>query len=124
MTDTQANTTSKPDGRADDGAFLFALGRAITEARVNLGLSQAALAARLGLNQSALSRWEMGRSSLTVLDLQHVAAHLSTTAPALIEAAEKIKAANLREYEAPRIINPKRVKSTRTIRVLVESPRP
>jgi predicted transcriptional regulator len=47
-----------------------ALARAMVEARVRAGLTQAALAARMGTRQTAIARLEAGRSSPSLTTLK------------------------------------------------------
>ncbi|MGF0312491.1 helix-turn-helix domain-containing protein [Rhodococcus sp. IEGM1428] len=54
--------------------------------RVEAGLTQVKVAARLGVPQSFVSKYESGERRLDVIELQHVARALGTTATAVLKA--------------------------------------
>ena len=53
--------------------------------RKNLGISQAELAKRLGIGQSAIANWEAGIRSPSLKELERIAKALNTTITRLIE---------------------------------------
>jgi len=64
------------------------VGRMVEIRRKQLGISQEPLARALGITQSAFSRLERGRSTLTVTQLRIIARHLSIRAAELLDEAE------------------------------------
>ena len=61
-----------------------AVAQSIRIARRIAGLSQAQLAARLGVTQTAVSYWESGKRGMTVANLLQVAAELGCPASVLL----------------------------------------
>ena len=70
----------------EDASLAFAIGRRIRERRVAQGFTVADLAQRLGRASSQVSLIENGRRELKVSELRQVAAALSTTVDALMNA--------------------------------------
>jgi Zn-dependent peptidase ImmA (M78 family)/DNA-binding XRE family transcriptional regulator len=84
------------------------LGRKIHQARVASGMSQAALAARLGRTQAAVSNWESGRRSPDIEELSEIADVLSVDLRQLapppgsrqpVQAALRALVANLDQHD-------------------------
>ncbi|GGK32933.1 helix-turn-helix domain-containing protein [Nocardia camponoti] len=73
-----------PDARARQ------LGAVLHERRRAAGMTLAHLAIQTGLSQSFLSQLENGRTNTSLRSLQHIADALSTTATALLAAADDI----------------------------------
>lgn len=79
-TDTRAFISSFADG-LDDKAFALASLQAMIAAEIStrrqeLNLSQKELAAKLGVSQSLVSRWEKGDVNFTISTLEAIAAAL------------------------------------------------
>ena len=71
---------------ATSGSDLLArLGRNIATRRKALGLTQAALAERLGIDTETLSRFERGKHAPSLLTLERLAAALLTTCGVLLD---------------------------------------
>lgn len=70
-------------------AFAHALGSVLEEQRRTAGLTKTALAARLGVAESTLLRWEDGRMVPHLSLLRRVAVELGTTALVLLFRAER-----------------------------------
>lgn len=62
----QRRETSEYRDGYSEARRAFAIGQAVRERRVTLGLSQTGIAARAGMTQSALSRLEAGGSVPTI----------------------------------------------------------
>lgn len=69
----------------DSDAESDAVGRRIAEARHAAGLSQAALAAAVGVSRSAVAQWETGRAGQLRANLARIGAALGVSASWLLE---------------------------------------
>lgn len=67
------------------------LGAAIRAARENVGISQVALALKLGVAKQQVNFWEVGSRTPRALTLRLIAQVLGTTTDALLDLAEKKK---------------------------------
>lgn len=72
--------------------FSALVGWVITNERARLGLTQAALARRMGIPQSSWSRFESGQTLLTIDQLDQVAKHLRITAHEIMKRADEVRA--------------------------------
>ncbi len=70
------------------------IGRRIQEAREEAGLSQEELASKIGITQSALSNYELGKRRLHVANLQKIAAALNRSLNCFFEPDDKSAAVN------------------------------
>jgi len=67
------------------------VGAVLRRRREQIGLDQAELAKRLGFTQSSYSRIESGKTSLTLMQLNDIAPHLSLDSESFIRQVESIK---------------------------------
>lgn len=58
---------------SDDSELMCQIGKAVSEARAESGMTQAEVAKICGINQSSLSRLEQGNGNVTALTLEAVA---------------------------------------------------
>ena len=79
---------ARPSPRYSGDESLVALGNAIREARMMLGLSQEALAVDADLDRSYVGGVERGEHNITVMNLKRIAAALSTEASTLLVSAK------------------------------------
>ena len=63
--------------------------RLLKEARKAAGLTQAALAQRLGLTQSLVSKMERGELRLDIIQLRTICRYVGRTLPELVEDLER-----------------------------------
>ncbi len=68
------------------------LQKLLRDIRREAGLSQQKLAARLGVSQSFVSKYESGERRLDVLELRHICAAMQVSLPALLERFEQMLA--------------------------------
>ena len=78
---------ARPSPRHCGNATLMALGEAIREARVGMGLSQETMALNADLDRSYVGGVERGENNITVMNLCKLAKALSLTTAALLKAA-------------------------------------
>ena len=64
------------------------IGKKIADRRKELGMTQEALAARLGVDRSTVTKWETGFSNPTAAKLPKLAAILNCTVDELLREAE------------------------------------
>lgn len=81
--------TDRPPPASERDLLAIALGYVIYRVRWRANLSQPALAERLGLDRSAVCRWETGRRLPTLLHLHTVAMIDGRSASALLHDAEQ-----------------------------------
>ena len=79
--DYLADALQDPETRAEFESLepLYQVKRQLTELRLRENLTQAELAARIGMSQSALARLENGQTSPTLKSLQRIAHGLGKT---------------------------------------------
>lgn len=66
------------------------MGATVRAARVALGLTQQALADRIGVSRGMVAKWELGRKNLTWPRAHQVAEALGTTVANLARRAEQV----------------------------------
>ena len=79
---------ARPSPRHSGNATLMALGEAIREARVGIGLSQETMALNADLDRSYVGGVERGENNITVMNLRKLATALDMKMSVLLGAAK------------------------------------
>lgn len=82
--------TSQPADHASQSELSARLGRNLAARRKSLGLTQAQVAERLGVDTETLSRFERGKHVPSLLTLERLAGVLSATCADLLEEVPKL----------------------------------